>query len=75
MQHTVKGKSKIVKKNTLPLTSVWPVDLVVIGMATIAFPMAVPPSSMPRPVGLFTKWPQQQTPSFKLPTQLPKMPL
>ena len=38
MQHTVKGKSKIVKQCTLPLTSVRPVDLVVSEMAVIGFP-------------------------------------
>src|SRR5271168_3685055 len=38
MQHTAKGKSKIVKKCTLPLTSTRPVSLVVTEMAVIAFP-------------------------------------
>ena len=38
MQHASKGKSKIVPKCTLPVTSVRPVDLVVTDLAVIAFP-------------------------------------
>jgi acetate CoA/acetoacetate CoA-transferase beta subunit len=38
MQHTAKGKPKIVNKCALPLTSIRPVDLVVSEMAVIAFP-------------------------------------
>jgi acetate CoA/acetoacetate CoA-transferase beta subunit len=38
MQHTAKGKPKLVKRCLLPLTSVRPVDLVVSEMAVVAFP-------------------------------------
>jgi len=37
MQHTAKGKSKIVKTCTLPVTSMRPVDMVVTEMAVIEF--------------------------------------
>jgi acetate CoA/acetoacetate CoA-transferase beta subunit len=38
MQHTAKGKPKVVKKCGLPLTSVRPIDLLVTELGVIAFP-------------------------------------
>lgn len=38
MQHTAKGKSKVVPSCTLPLTSARPIDLLVTELAVIAFP-------------------------------------
>jgi acetate CoA/acetoacetate CoA-transferase beta subunit len=41
MQHSARGKSKIVRVCDLPLTSIRPVDLVVTELAVIAFPEGV----------------------------------
>jgi acetate CoA/acetoacetate CoA-transferase beta subunit len=38
MQHTAKGRPKLVKECTLPLTSSRPIDLLVTEMAVVAFP-------------------------------------
>src|SRR5215203_4094546 len=38
MQHTAKGKSKVVKACNLPLTSARPIDLLVTELAVISFP-------------------------------------
>ena len=42
MQHTARGKSKIVQKCTLPLTSLRPIDLLVTELAVIAFGQGKP---------------------------------
>jgi acetate CoA/acetoacetate CoA-transferase beta subunit len=41
MQHSARGKSKIVRECDLPLTSIRPVDLLVTELAVIAFPGGV----------------------------------
>ena len=41
MQHSARGKSKIVRECDLPLTSIRPVDVVVTELAVIAFPGGV----------------------------------
>jgi acetate CoA/acetoacetate CoA-transferase beta subunit len=38
MQHTAKGASKLVKRCTLPITAIRPIDLLVTELAVIAFP-------------------------------------
>jgi acetate CoA/acetoacetate CoA-transferase beta subunit len=38
MQHTAKGRSKVVRECSLPLTSARPIDLLVTELAVVAFP-------------------------------------
>jgi acetate CoA/acetoacetate CoA-transferase beta subunit len=42
MQHTAKGKAKIVRQCSLPLTSLRPIDLLVTELAVISFASGVP---------------------------------
>jgi acetate CoA/acetoacetate CoA-transferase beta subunit len=49
MQHAAKGKSKIVAKCSLPLTSARSVNLVVTDMAVLAFPDGNATLLEPRP--------------------------
>src|SRR5215470_5085640 len=65
MQHTAKGKPKIVKQCSLPLTSNRPVDLVVTELAVIAFPdgratlVETAPGVTPQDVAAATEAPLQ----------------
>jgi acetate CoA/acetoacetate CoA-transferase beta subunit len=75
MQHTAKGKPKIVKSCSLPITSTRPVDLVVTELAVIAFPdgkatlVETAPGVSPAQVIDATEA------SLIVPSQVPAMPL
>jgi acetate CoA/acetoacetate CoA-transferase beta subunit len=75
MQHTARGKSKIVKTCTLPLTAVRRVDLVVTELAVIAFPdgratlMETAPGVTPDQVV------SQTEAALVVPAQVPAMPV
>jgi len=75
MQHTAKGKPKIVNKCTLPLTSVRPVDLVVSELAVIGFPEGRA-ALLERAPGVTVEQVIAATEAeLALPDQIPEMPL
>jgi acetate CoA/acetoacetate CoA-transferase beta subunit len=75
MQHTAKGKPKIVVKCSLPLTSVRPVDLVVSELAVIGFPQGRA-TLLEKGPGVSVEQILAGTEAeLELPDQIPEMPL
>ena len=75
MQHTAKGKSKIVRQCTLPLTSARPVDLVVTELAVIGFPNGRATLLETAPGVPVSAVLAQTEASLHVPDQIPNMPL
>ncbi len=75
MQHTAKGKSKIVHQCSLPLTSVRPVDLVVTELAVIGFPNGRATLLETAPGLTVSDVLAQTEASLHVPDQVPNMPL
>jgi acetate CoA/acetoacetate CoA-transferase beta subunit len=75
MQHTAKGKPKIVRQCSLPLTSARPVDLVVTDLAVIAFPEGRATLIETAPGVTVNDVLTQTEASLDVPDQVPNMPL
>ena len=75
MQHTAKGKAKIVRQCSLPLTSARPVDLVVTDLAVIGFPDRRATLLETAPGVTVSEVLAQTEASLDVPDQVPNMPL
>jgi len=75
MQHTAKGKPKIVRQCSLPLTSSRPVDLVVTDLAVIGFPDGRATLLEPAPGVTVSEVLAQTEASLHVPDQVPNMTL
>jgi acetate CoA/acetoacetate CoA-transferase beta subunit len=75
MQHTAKGKPKIVKKCGLPLTSVRPIDLLVTELAVIAFPAGRATLMETAPGVTVEQVVSATEPELVLPAKIPEMQL
>ncbi len=75
MQHTAKGKPKIVRQCSLPLTSSRPVDLVVTELAVIGFPDRRATLLETAPGVTVSEVLAQTEASLHVPEQVPNMPL
>jgi acetate CoA/acetoacetate CoA-transferase beta subunit len=75
MQHTARGKTKIVRQCSLPLTSVRPVDLVVTELAVIAFPGGRATLLETAPGVTADEVKRQSEADLVIPAHVPNMPL
>ncbi len=75
MQHTAKGKPKIVRQCSLPLTSARPVDLVVTDLAVIGFPNGRATLLETAPGVTVNEVLAQTEATLEVPQQVPTMPL
>jgi acetate CoA/acetoacetate CoA-transferase beta subunit len=73
MQHTAKGKPKIIDKCNLPLTSARPVDLVVTELAVIGFPGGVATLMEKAPGVTIDQIVAQTEVKLAIPDQVPEM--
>ncbi len=75
MQHTAKGKPKIVRQCSLPLTSARPVDLVVTDLAVIGFPNGRATLLETAPGVTVNEVLAQTEATLEVPPEVPNMPL